>query len=237
MGLLRRLFGFGRRAGSAASSTGHDESAEAARRAELFWRRWEELLPQVGSALGDGVPQRVDHQIAEAVALLHPGLNFSIERGREAIYALVITAQADPELRVYTDAWRAAAPTTDSLWEYHDAVPPVPDPREVTVNLGGRRYPLEEVRVSALFDEARHLVDVAVYHPGFAELAGNEREALTFLPLHAALGEKLAADRIGRVETAERLPENAVDLVVFRDRVRVFDTEGTEPPGADPGPR
>lgn len=232
MGLLRRLFGF-RRNSSGADPAGHDERAEAARRAELFWQRWEQLLPQVGSALGDGVPQRVDHQLAEAVALLHPRLNFSIERGREAIYALVLTAQADPELRVYTDAWKSAAPAADSLWEYHDAVPPVPDPREVTVNLQGKRYPLDEVRVSAQFDETRNLVDVAVYHPGFTGLAENEREALTFLPLHAALGEKLAADRIGRVETAELLPENAVDLVAFRERVRAFDTDGTIP--AEPG--
>ncbi|SFE50172.1 hypothetical protein SAMN04487819_11529 [Actinopolyspora alba] len=227
MGLLRRLFGLERRAAEATSRVG-DESAEAARRAELFWRRWEELLPRVGSALGDGVPQRVDHQLAEAVGLLHPRLNFSIERGREAIYALVITGQADPELRVYTDAWKAAAPAADSLWEYHDAVPPVPDPREVTVNLRGKRYQLDEVRVAAQFDNTRNLIDVAVYHPDFSELADEEREALTFLPLHAALGEKLAADRIGRVETADLLPANAVDLVAFRERVRAFDTGETD---------
>nr|WP_026152199.1 hypothetical protein [Actinopolyspora halophila] len=221
MRFLRRLFGRDRASGGKREQQ-EVSTAEATRRAADFWRRWEELLPEVGAALGDGEPQRMDHRLAEAVALLHPSLNFSIERGRDAVYALVVTSQADPELRPYTDAWKAAAPEPDSLWEYHDAVPPVPDPTEVTVNLHGKRYPLDEVRVAAQFDENRSLVDVAVYHPGFAELDHAEREALTFLPLHATLGEKLAADRIGRVETAESLPENAVDLLSFREHVRAI---------------
>lgn len=217
--LLRRLVP-GRR--DAARST-VDVEADARARAEAFWRRWEELLPQISAALGDGVPNRVDHQIAEAVALVHPDLTFSIERGQQGIYALVVTARADPALRVYTDAWMAAAPEADSLWEYHDAVPPVPDPTQVTVNLHGQQYPLEQVRLAARVDEDEGLVDVAVHHPGFAGLEEAERRALTFLPLDAALGERLAADRVGRVEIAEHEPAAAVGLLEFRDMVRRFD--------------
>ncbi|PRW62636.1 hypothetical protein [Actinopolyspora mortivallis] len=221
LGFVRRVLGRWRR-GRNREPRGVVSTEEARRRARVFWRRWEELLPLVGSALGDGTPHRVDHQLAEAVAELHPGLNFSIERGTEAVYALVLTSQADPELRPYTDAWKAEAPEPDSLWEYHDAVPPVPDPTEVTVNLHGKGYPLRQVRVAAQYDESRQLVDVAVYHPGFAELETAEREALTFLPLHATLGERLAADRLGRVETAVVPPEGAVDLLSFRERVRAL---------------
>ncbi len=218
-----------------------DESAGAATdvhaRAEAFWRRWEELLPEVSAALGDGMPQRVDHQLAEAVALVHPDLTFSIERGRQGIYALVVTGRGDPELRALTDAWMAAAPVADSLWEYHDSVPPVPDPNQVTVNLRGNQYALDQVRVAPQVDEAEGLVDVAVYHPGFPGLTDAARKALTFLPLDATLGERLAADRLGRVETAEREPDGAVGLLEFREMVRNLDggrssagsEAGTEP--------
>lgn len=201
-----------------------EQAAQAAARAEAFWRRWDELLPEISSALGDSAAHRLDHPVALALAEVHPDLHFSIERGTEAIYALVVSGQGDPALRVYTDAWMAAAPRSDALWEYHDAIPPVPDPTQVTVNLRGQSYPLADVRVAPQVDAAEGLVDVAVYHPGFAGLDDAAKQALTFLPLDATLGERLAADRIGRVETAELEPQAAMGLLEFRALVREFDS-------------
>lgn len=216
---MRSMFSFLRRTRTAPDEPVSAE-AEAARRAAEFWRRWGELLPETAAALGDGELHRVENLVADAVAELHPELTFTVERGETAVYALVVTGQADPDLRVWTDAWKAAAPAADTLWEYHDAVPPVPDPTEVTVNLRGEKYPLSEVRVAAQVDEAAGLVDVAVHHPGYADLDENARRALTFLPLDAALGERLAADRLGRVETAVHEPRDAIGLLEFRDLVR-----------------
>lgn len=190
-------------------------------RVRAFWQLWDdELQPQVSAALGDGEPHRLDHPLAEAVASLHPDLIFSIEEGENALFALVVSAQADPELRPVTDAWKAAAPADDQHWEYHDAIPPVPDPTQVTVNLHGGQYALSQVRLAAQVDHTEGLVDVAVHHPGFADLEEAERSALTFLPLQAVLGERLAADRLGRVETALLEPDGAVGLLEFRDVVR-----------------
>lgn len=195
-------------------------------RAAAFWQRWRELLPEISAALGDGAPSRVDHPLAQAVAELHPDLTFSIERGQDSVYALVVTGRADPNLRVYTDAWMAAAPAPDSLWEYHDAIPPVPDPTQVTVNLRGEQYALDQVRVAPRVDSTDGLVDVAVYHPGFSGLEDAAKKALTYLPLDAALGERLAADRLGRVETAEAEPQGAIGLLEFRALVRELADNG-----------
>lgn len=219
--------GPGKKDGAAAYSEPRstDElAADATNRADVFWRRWDELLPEISSALGDSAPHRVDHPVAVALADVHPELHFSIERGTEAIYALVVSAQGDPRLRAYTDAWMAAAPKSDALWEYHDAVPPVPDPTQVVVNLRGRSFPLADVRVAPQVDAAEGLVDVAVYHPGLTGLDDAAKQALTFLPLDATLGERLAADRIGRVETAELRPQGAMGLLEFRALVQEFDS-------------
>ncbi|MFI0468213.1 hypothetical protein ACH347_29380 [Saccharopolyspora sp. 5N102] len=216
-----------------AEAPGNAEAAEVdvhAQAAERFWQRWDDLLPEIASALGDSVPQRIESLVAEALAEVHPNLTFAIEHGEKAVYALVVSGQADPELRPYTDAWMAAAPQGDTLWEYHDSVPPVPDPTGVTVNLRGEKYPLADVRVVAQVDEEEGLVDVAVYHPGFSGLEENARRALTFLPLDATLGERLAADRLGRVETAELEPEGAIGLLELRELVRELDRTAAAPP-------
>lgn len=204
--------------------------------AARFWERWDELLPRVSSALGDRAPHRIEHELSEAVSAVHPDLHFSVDRGQRAVYSLVVSGQEAPELRPYTDAWKAAAPPDDVIWEYHDSVPAVPDPDGVTVNLSGHRISLADIRVVALVDEAEGVVDVAVYHPALSELDENGRSAMTFLPLDATLGERLAGERLRRVETALRPPLNAITLRELREMVirlaeRPEPTEPTEPTG------
>jgi hypothetical protein len=191
-------------------------------RAERFWTRWNELLPAVSAALGDGEPHRMEAELCDLVGDLHPDLHFSLERGQRAIYALVLSGQEDPRLRPYTDAWIAAAPPENVIWEYHDSVPAVPDPNGVTVNLAGHRLRLADFRVVAQVDEAEGVVDVAVHHPELAELDEAARSAMTFLPLDATLGERLAGERLRRVETAEREPEGAISLLELRTLVRAL---------------
>jgi hypothetical protein len=197
--------------------------------AERFWCGWQEILPEVAAALGDREPGRVENQLCELVADLHPDLHFSLERGQRAIYALVVSGQEDPRLRPYTDAWKLAAPPDDAIWEFHDAVPPVPDPTLVTVNLGAHRIRLADVRVVAQVDEAAGVVDVAVHHPTMVELEPAARSAMTYLPLDAALGERLAAERLRRVETADAEPAGTIGLLELRDLV--CGLAGVEPPG------
>ncbi|MBB2936108.1 hypothetical protein FHX82_003162 [Amycolatopsis bartoniae] len=195
--------------------------ADADAAAVAFWQRWFELLPEVNAALGDREPQRVENELASAVARLHPELHFSLERGQRAIYALVVSGQEDPALRPYTDAWRRAAPEEDAIWEYHDSVPPVPDPTEVTVNLGGHRITLGDFRVAARVEDGA--VDVELYHPELAELDEAARSALTFLPLDATLGERLAGERLRRVEAVDSEPAGSMSLLELRDLVRGLD--------------
>jgi hypothetical protein len=199
--------------------------------ARTFWARWDELLPSISSALGDREPSRVEHDLCEAVAAVHPELHFSLDRGQQAVYALVVSGQEDPALRPYTDAWKAAAPPNDVLWEFHDSVPAVPDPDGVTVNLSGHRISLADFRLAALVDEVAGVVDVAVYHPALSELDEPGRSAMTFLPLDATLGERLAGERLRRVEAAVHEPENAITLRQLRALVLALAdrTTGPEP--------
>jgi hypothetical protein len=196
-----------------------------------FWRGWFELLPQINAALGDREPQRVEYELCRLVAGLHPDLHFSLERGRRAIYALVVTGQEDPGLRPYTDAWKSAAPDEDAIWEYHDAVPPVPDPTEVTVNLGAHRISLADVRVGVTAVDESGTIDVVVYHPRLAELDDAARSVMTFLPLDATLGERLAGERLRRVEVAGTAPDGAITLLELRDLVRGPDRRSPEDVG------
>jgi hypothetical protein len=219
---------FSRRKPAPRPSTPNDPARLAAR----FWAQWFDMLPETAAALGDREPHRVEHRLCELVADLHADLHFALDRGRRSIYALVVSGQEDPALRPYTDAWKAAAPPDDAIWEYHDSVPPVPDPTVVTVNLGERRIALADVRVVAQVDADEGVVDVAVHHPDLVDLDQATRTAMTFLPLDATLGERVAAERLRRVETAPGEPEGTIGLLELR--AIVFELAGLPDPG---GPR
>ncbi|MET9633952.1 hypothetical protein ABZX92_41515 [Lentzea sp. NPDC006480] len=196
----------------------HLPNAEEA--AQRFWERWFELVPVVSAALGDGEPHRVEDELGALVKSLHPDLIFSLEQGHLAMYALVVTGQEDPRLRPYTDAWIRKAPPTDMVWEFHDSVPPVPDPTEVIINLGQVKMRLGDYRVVAQVDG--DVVDVAVYHPALANLTEQQRQTMTFLPLDVTLGERLAGERLRRVETAQLEPEGTISLLELRSLVRTL---------------
>lgn len=208
--------------------TGADavEQPDPDARAVAFWQRWDELLPEITAALADGYPHRVEPLVSGLVRQVHPHLAFSFEHGVRATYALVVSGEADPSLRPYTDAWMRAAPEPDQAWEYHDAIPPVPDPLQVTVHLGETPYALADMRVVAQPDPTAGVVDVAVHHPGFADLEERSRTALALMALDATLGERLAADRLGRIETAGIPPESTVDLARLRDIAGELDASG-----------
>ncbi|TCO57100.1 hypothetical protein EV192_106577 [Actinocrispum wychmicini] len=85
------------------------------------------------------------------------------------------------------------------------------------MNLGAHRIALADVRVAVHVDNG--VVDVAVYHPEFAGLEAAAREALTYLPLDVTLGERVAGERLRRVETAEAEPRDAIGLLELREIV------------------
>lgn len=203
------------------SLRGRAASYPASEAVDAFWQRWATLRPQVAAALDVGHTDMVEPMVAAAVGVLDSRLGWSLGTGERSRYALMVTGEGDQVLRAITDAWLAAAPPADADWEYHDAAPAHEDPSEVTLALDDLHVPLSEIRVAA--QPAGELVNVVVFHPVMARLHGAARDALSFVPLDVALGERLVERRIGRVEPVDAEPPNALDLQGLRALVASLD--------------
>lgn len=188
-----------------------------------FWRRWARLRDEVAAALDGGEPHPVESQVALAVAAMNPRLGWSLSGGRGERYVLVVTGEGDEQLRAVTDAWRRAAPS-DEGWDYHDAAPAMDDPGDFLLGIGELQVALADVRVKALPDG--DMLHVAVFHPALPQLAVEDRDALSFVALDTALGERLVERRIGRVEPVNAEPDQAMTLVQLRELVRATDARG-----------
>ena len=188
------------------------------------------MRPAVAAALdcaadNPGELHAVEPRVAAAVSALHRRLGWSLAGGSGAEddrYVLVVTGEGDEELRELTDAWLAAAPS-DTGWDYHDAAPALDDPSEVMLGIGELQVALADVRVGALADG--DVLHVAVFHPALDQLSGENRDALSFVSLDTALGERLVESRIGCVEPVHAEPPDAIDLVELRERVRAMDAK------------
>jgi len=204
----------------------------AAAAVERFWRRWAQLRPAVAAALDSaandpGELHAVEPQVAAAVSALHRRLGWSLAGGSGTAgsasddrYVLVVTGEGDEELRALTDAWLAAAPA-DAEWDYQDAAPALDDPSEVMLGIGELQVALADVRVRALADG--DMLHVALFHPALAQLDSEDRDAVSFVSLDTALGERLVERRIGCVEPVHAEPPDAIDLVALRELVRAME--------------
>lgn len=184
--------------------------------AAAFWRRWSRLRPVVADALAAGELHAVEPRVAAAVARMHPRLGWSLAGGDGDAHVLVVTGEGDEGLRELTDAWLAEAPD-DADWEYHDSAQAMDDPGAFTLGIGDVDVALADVRVHALVDG--DVVHVAVHHPVMPGLRGEDRDALCFVALDTALGERLVEERVGHVEPVDAEPGDALTLVELRELV------------------
>jgi hypothetical protein len=196
---------------------GRDPTADAV---AAFWRSWARLRAEVAAALDTGELHAVEPRVAAAVAALHRRLGWSLAGGGDGRYMLVVTGEGDAGLRELTDAWLAAAPH-DAGWDYYDAAQPLEDLAEVMLSIGELQVALADVRVRALADGG--VLHVALYHPALARLPGEDRDALSFVALDTALGERLVERRIGCVEPVHVEPPGATDLMGLRRLVMDLD--------------
>lgn len=210
---------------------GHDSDNQnpATEAAAAFWRRWARLRPVVASALDSGEVHLVEVRVASAVAVLDSRLGWSLSGGGDPDerYTLVITGEGDEHLRALTDAWLAAAPA-DQDWDYHDCAQAMDDPADFTLGIGELQVALADVRVTALADGDK--VHVAVFHPAMPRLRGEDRDALSFVALDTALGERVVERRIGWVEPVLAEPAQTLDLLGLR--ALVTDHERDRQPAA-----
>ncbi|WP_084960013.1 DUF695 domain-containing protein [Thermoactinospora rubra] len=178
-----------------------------------FWTWWEQARPQLDALVAAEDAERLAELVAPAVAALHPGLVYEIAPGRDAAHALVVTAAGDPELRPLAHRWAKAAPPADLLWEFHPSRQANPQVLELTIDVGGHSFEFGKLVFGLRVPHGAPRVDVAAYHPLFAELDEETRMDTTLLALDWLLGEDEVARWIGEITAAAFEPIDAVAAV------------------------
>ncbi|GAA3678768.1 hypothetical protein GCM10022224_048680 [Nonomuraea antimicrobica] len=196
-----RLFG---RKDADDGATGPDEAIAG------FWAWWQETRPRLDSLVAAGEAEGLEDLLAPAAAAIHPGLVWEVAPGKEAAHSLVVTAAGDAELRSLAHRWAKAAPPPDLLWEFRPSRQANPRATELTLDVGGLEFALDKLTLGLRVPRNQPRVDVAAYHPIFADLDEDIRTEATLLALDWLLGEDDVARWLGEITAVAFEPIDAV---------------------------
>ncbi len=199
-----------------------DSSSRAAIAA--FWRWWADSgAAAVAEALASGAPERIAAPLSERVHAIHPDLVWETGAGTGARHLLTVTAAGDADLRATARRWLLAAPAPDPTWSYADLRQPLPDPASASLTLAG--VTIDHGRVVVGARAVGNHLDVAVHHPGFADLAEDDRMQAAYLVLDALAGEELVESWLGEISAATMAPLDAFPAAHLGAFVRGFARE------------
>jgi hypothetical protein len=192
-----------------------------------FWAWWPTIRPAVTEAIAGGGWGSVTDEFNRRVSAIHKELTWEFSAGRQSRHALVVSASGNAELRATAARWAALAPATDPEFEYHTSRQPDHSTLTATIEIGGKKLDLAELRFAFQRDDSA--IDVVGYHPVFRKLPETVRGQVTFLTLDWLLGEEGVETWIGGVEFAADEPADARDPLDLVAAVDVLREEYREP--------
>jgi hypothetical protein len=167
-----------------------------------FWNWWSSGRDRVAQAIDSGgFDDRLIGQIAAAVDTIHPAMAWELAPGRTARHAFCISPEGNAEVRQAALRWLAVAPPQDATWEFHASKQAAQ--RLMSLDVGGRRFDLEEMRAITSWDPARRRIDVRLWHPRFTEAPEPVRLQVAFVFLDSLVGEEDVERWVGQIDILE----------------------------------
>ncbi len=162
-----------------------------------FWEDWPRLRSGLEADLAAGRYGEGTADLTELIEAIDPDLEWDLTPGRAALYALCLSAAADPGLRPLTERWLRAAPPPDPIWEYHPARVAV-EPAGIVVE-DIEIHP-RDATVVVEPDPSTEELDLTVGHPDFRIMDEALRLQVVFRLLDDLLGEDATELWIGAVD-------------------------------------
>jgi hypothetical protein len=167
-----------------------------------FWAWWAGARERIANAIETGgFDARLVDEISKAVRGVDPRLAWEFAAGQSSRHALCVSPEGSPELRPAALRWLTSAPPADPTWEYHASRQA--SPTLLTLEIGGVRMDLGEMRAIASWDETRRRADVRLWHPAFEHAPAPLRQQASFLFLDNLLGEDEVERWIGQIEALD----------------------------------
>ncbi len=180
-----------------------------------FWAWWAEAKPRFAKVSELKDPAPLQDELDAKVKLLHPDLTWEVGREPDGRSFLLVSGEGRFPLRKLTDRWARAAPKDD--WRYRPARLPRPDALQLTLEFEEKALDLKSALYTFTADKEKAVLDVAVYHPVFAQLSPDARGAAAVVVLDTFLGEDDVERWIGAITELHEAPREPKTIKDVRD--------------------
>lgn len=192
-----------------------------------FWRYWTANAAAIESAIHDRTLGDFIEPLSERVRGIDPGLDWEFGKGRVAEHYFCLAPKGDSRLRIVTERWRVRGPGDGSVFEFHAARPGGGYVDSQALDFGEAVFEFSKFRAALKPDEGRERVDVAIYHPAFANVVDKLRATASFITLDAMLGEDDVERFVGTVDFETTEPEGARTLDALVEAVDAMRAQAT----------
>jgi hypothetical protein len=181
-----------------------------------FWQWWPTRRDAIAAAIESGTVAGFSDEIGGRVNAIRPDLQWELTPGTVSRHALVVTSGGSPENRATAARWHAAAPPADATWSYQSTRIADPKVFDASIEIGGHRLELGQLRYGITVNKQTHQIDVVCHHPAFAAGLPDEVQGqITFLSLDWAVGENNVEIWLGEISWSAippPTPKTADDL-------------------------
>jgi hypothetical protein len=177
-----------------------------------FWVWWDKHRSEFETE--DPLEQSLRDRLSEQVAAIDPDLCWEVGQ-----MELAVTGEQSFALRKIAQRWLDAAPANTHGWKFLAARPGL-DSLTLVLKFGGQKLPMLDVEFVYEVDPARARVDVALHHPAFAKLPGNDGIVAAYILLNTLLGEDSVESWIGSIAVDPESPPSPQTAAELRDEVR-----------------
>lgn len=196
---------------------------------DAFWKLWAERRDALERGITDGTLQDHVPAVSDAVAAIHPDLQWEMGQGLVAEHYFCLAAPGNPALRVTAERWRASAPPSDGVFEFHASRPGGHYSATQELDFGVAKFGFGEFRFGMEWEAMRRRVHVNVFHPSFAKAPENLRGNALFIALDTTLGEDEVERWIGAVDVSLEPVPDGVDFAGLLAELERRRAEGSEP--------
>ena len=181
-----------------------------------FWQWWnDEGAARVEAAIRTKDFGNLAAVITKKVKAIHPDLVWELGQGKSSEHCLTVSAGGVAVARPLAERWKRSAPAPSPEWEYAAARERSADALSNTLEFEGVALSLVDALLAVEVDEARAVVDVAMFHPAFERLPREQQLAVVFLALDWTLGEDDVERWIGEISSVDAPPSTPVGLAAL----------------------
>jgi hypothetical protein len=192
-------------------------------RVQHFWDWYVEVAPRFYEVIEAHKSPSLALEVSAKIDELFGGFAWVFGRGEGSGHSFTLSGEGNPHHQFLTMFWHSLAPNLQG-WTFHPARQPGAIEGNI-LKIGERDFDPIEFWITPYVRHDREKLDITAWHPGFDQMAENDRWTVLYLFLDEVLGEYGTEQWIGEIQLSSSRLADSIPLKELSEFVKKTETE------------